>query len=384
MRSTSLKIVIHQAIAVRSANGQNTATPTDNAMYRTTDTEMQQLLGIIDKLGRSTDSRPLRQSIADDLLKLTQADMLASFAWNEPLQQFEDVAFVNMSPANVDHYQAHFQYCDPITSLLQARHSATLVNEIMPQADLEKTEFYNDFLKVDGLKWGINLYAYDGSLNIGDLRIWRGAARPPFGPRELALLDLLKPHFTNALVNARSLSELRSRVSGWHDMWEHHPNACFVLNEAMGLIHANALAREICRQLHAHDQQALRQQIGRYANGAARAENWGAWRFSVLRGDDPACKYVMVQLNPKAKLVIDRPWILRRFALTPKEADVCLWIMRGLSDQAIATQAALSIWTVRSHIKNIFAKTGVTARSELTHLITSAIAEIHIERAIEY
>lgn len=61
-------------------------------MYRANDRELRQLLSIIEKLGRSTDSRPLRQSIAEDLLQLIQADMLASFVWNDHLHQFEDVA----------------------------------------------------------------------------------------------------------------------------------------------------------------------------------------------------------------------------------------------------------------------------------------------------
>ncbi len=375
--------------------------------YRATATDMQQLLGIVDKLGRSSDSRPLRQSVADDLLALTHADMLASFAWNEPLQQFEDVAFVNMQPSNLARYQQHFQYCDPITSQLQLRRSATLVNSVMAQADLEKTEFYNDFLKVDGLKWGINLYAYDGDLNVGDLRIWRGASRPAFGDREVALLDLLKPHFTNALVNARSLTALRSKVSGWHDLWEHHPNACFVwqgghpANPGFGNlpIHLNEAARGVEAGLSPHGQIGLRQKMrgmmqtmqSAPITGLAACRdttpNWSdgktEFRLSVLRPDDPASTLCMVQINPRPKLVIDRHWILLRFALTPKEADMCLWIMRGLSDQAIASTTKLSIWTVRAHVKSIFSKMQVSARSELTHQITSAIAEIHVDEGRE-
>ena len=352
-------------------------------MYRASDREIRQLLSIIEKLGRSTDSRPLRQSIADDLLQLMQADMLASFVWNDHLHQFEDVAFVNMSASNLDHYQAHFQYCDPITSLLQARRTATLVNEIMAQPELEKTEFYNDFLRVDGLKWGINLYAYDGSLNIGDLRIWRGTARPPFGEREVALLDMLKPHFTNSLVNARSLAELRGKVSGWHDMWEHHPNACFIFGGDLLQSHQNEAARALYQRLLPWEQQSLLNQIMRHVKGAPGAETWEGYRLSVAKGSlagqrgEPSC---MVQLNPRSRLVIDRQWILQRFKITAKESDICLWIMRGLSDQQIAEQALLSIWTVRSHIKSIFAKLNVTCRSELTHLITSTIAEIQVGR----
>lgn len=355
-------------------------------MYRANDREIRQLLGIIEKLGRSTDSRPLRQSIADDLLQLLQADMLASFVWNDRLHQFEDVAFVNMSASNLDHYQAHFQYCDPITSLLQARRSATLVNEIMAQTELEKTEFYNDFLRVDGLKWGINLYAYDGSLNIGDLRIWRGTARPPFGEREVALLDMLSPHFTNSLVNARSLADLRGKVSGWHDMWEHHPNACFILGSDLLQTHQNEAARALYQALLPWERLSLLAQITRHVKGAPGDETWEGYRLSVAKGTQPlqpgqpGQPCCMVQLNPKSRLVIDRQWILQRFKITSKESDICLWIMRGLSDQQIAEHALLSIWTVRTHIKSIFSKLGITCRSELTHLITSTIAEIQVGR----
>lgn len=349
-------------------------------MYRPSDREMKQLLGIIEKLGRGVDSRPLRQSIADDLLQLVQADMLASFVWNEQLQQFEDVAFVNMTPANLERYQAYFQYCDPITSQLQLRRSATLVNEIMAQPELEKTEFYNDFLRVDGLKWGINLYAYDGSLNVGDLRIWRGASRPAFGEREVGLLDLLKPHFTNSLINARSMADLRGKVSGWHDLWEHHPNACFVFDGERRQAHQNEAARKLFRALDAAGQDALLAQLLRHAHGAAGSEIWNGHRLSVATGGKMPDLYRMVQLSPLPRLVIDRQWILQRFALTAKEADVCLWIMRGLGDQAIAEQAHLSIWTVRTHIKSIFAKLDVACRSELTHVVTSSIAEIHVGR----
>lgn len=355
-------------------------------MYRANDRELRQLLSIIEKLGRSTDSRPLRQSIADDLLQLLQADMLASFVWNDHLHQFEDVAFVNMSASNLDHYQAHFQYCDPITSLLQARRTATLVNEIMAQPELEKTEFYNDFLRVDGLKWGINLYAYEGSLNIGDLRIWRGTARPPFGEREVALLDMLSPHFTNSLVNARSLADLRGKVSGWHDMWEHHPNACFILGGDLLQTHQNEAARALYQTLLPWEQQSLLNQITRQVKGVPGAEIWEGYRLSVAKGTQPlqpgqpGQPCCMVQINPRSRLVIDRQWILQRFKITAKESDICLWIMRGLSDQQIAEHALLSIWTVRTHIKSIYSKLGITCRSELTHLITSTIAEIQVGR----
>ncbi len=347
-------------------------------MYKATSQDMKQLLSITARLSACLDSRSMRQAIADELLELLHGDMLASFTWNDQLQQFEDEAFVNMTVANLDKYQQHFQYCDPITLLLQQRRSATLVNEVMPQFELERTEFYQDFLRVDGLKWGINLYAYDGSLNIGDLRIWRGSSKQPFGDRELALLNMLKPHFTNSLINARSFSELRTKVSGWHDLWEHHPNACFVFDSSKRLSHQNEMARILFRGLSWQEGTSLLRHLQFYLNDASVDEVWGDYRLSFVKGGHAFASCFMVQLNPKSKLVIDRQWILSRFRLTAREADTCLWIMRGLSDQMIAEQACMSIWTVRTHIKSIFTKLEINGRSELTHLITSTIAEIHV------
>ena len=68
---------------------------------------------------------------------------------------------------------------------------------------LVKTEFYNDFLKQDGLCYGINYFAYDRGSNIGDVRIWRGDSKEDFSEREAMIVDAIGPSFVNALVRAQ-------------------------------------------------------------------------------------------------------------------------------------------------------------------------------------
>ena len=72
----------------------------------------------------------------------------------------------------------------------------------MPQHELMRTEFFNDFLARDGLYWGVNAYSYVGSRNIGDIRIWRSRQRENFDGHTLELLRLIEPAFTAALVRA--------------------------------------------------------------------------------------------------------------------------------------------------------------------------------------
>jgi DNA-binding CsgD family transcriptional regulator len=113
-----------------------------------------------------------------------------------------------MDGANLARYDAWFQYNDPITFQLQARRHATAVSEVMPHAELARTEFFNDFLARDGLHWGINLHAFDGLRALGDLRIWRGRTRREFDPHDKALLDLIEPAFIAALRRARPADAL--------------------------------------------------------------------------------------------------------------------------------------------------------------------------------
>lgn len=145
----------------------------------------------------------VRERIGLGLLDLLGADYYASYVWDAEHGVFGSRVALNMSDTNLSNYEAYYQYHDPITSKMQRHRDATLVEQEMAQSELVKTEFFNDFLHRDGLYWGVNLYAWDGDRNIGDMRIWRSRKRERFGADSLALLELIKPAFVAALKRAR-------------------------------------------------------------------------------------------------------------------------------------------------------------------------------------
>lgn len=51
--------------------------------------------------------------------------------------------------------------------------------------------------------------------------------------------------------------------------------------------------------------------------------------------------------------------------LSPREYEICIAMMEGKSDKSIAANLSISYWTVRSHVQQIFAKTGAINRREL-------------------
>jgi len=161
--------------------------------------ETRALRQVFALLAEGLDARELRAQIGPPLLDLLHADQFASFVWDAPARRFADGVWLHMDDANLARYDAWYQFRDPITLELQSRRHATLVSEVLPHRALRQTEFFNDFLALDGLHWGINLHAFDGPQALGDLRIWRSRHRQEFDARDKALLDLIEPAFVAAL-----------------------------------------------------------------------------------------------------------------------------------------------------------------------------------------
>ncbi|MBU0516846.1 MAG: helix-turn-helix transcriptional regulator [Proteobacteria bacterium] len=340
--------------------------------------EVSLLCRVLERLSSSLEEERVRQSACEDLMALLQADYAASFVWNESAEVFQRAVYLNMSPDNLARYEAHYQFHDPITPALQRRRHATLVVEVMPQEELERTEFFNDFLQRDGLHHGINVYAYDGDLNIGDLRIWRAAHRPDFTVRDKDLLEAVRPHFTNALRNARVWAEAQDTARQWADLWESAPGACFVYDSHEKLVHQNRAARRLESDLADPERTTLMTRVGRLLRGDLSQTRWGPYFLSVLRDDEPGTgrPLIVVQAYQRPAARLDAAYLRQEHGLSPREAEVCLLAAKGLTDGEIARVLGVSFHTVRTYLNNSFLKLDVTNRTELVHAVLSGLVEV--------
>jgi DNA-binding CsgD family transcriptional regulator len=155
-------------------------------------------------LAEAHEEAAVRERVGRLMLDLLDAQYYASYVWNDDGRRFEHRVCLNMDPGNLERYEAYYQFHDPITLQLQRHRSAVRVVEVMPQQDLVRTEFFNDFLARDGLHWGVNVFAWSGLRNIGDMRIWRDRRRDNFTAQDVQLLDLVRPAFTAALQRCRA------------------------------------------------------------------------------------------------------------------------------------------------------------------------------------
>ncbi len=74
-----------------------------------------------------------------------------------------------------------------------------------------------------------------------------------------------------------------------------------------------------------------------------------------------------IDLGGKSYLITARPrpasWGVA--CLSPREREIVRLVARGLPNKAIAQVLDISLWTVATHIRRVFAKLGVASRAEM-------------------
>jgi DNA-binding CsgD family transcriptional regulator len=244
-----------------------------------------------------------------------------------------------------------------------------MVSEVMPQKELERTEFFNDFLMKDRHHHGINVYAYEGDINIGDLRIWRTKARPPFGDHEAALLDTILPYFQNALRNARIVTMAKGMENLWKQLLENVNIAMLLFDEKGCLVYQNNEARQVEKELSPTEYSSFCDYIRSGIREDRLRTKWGPFSLSFLKTISPQDSRpftAIFAMRPGSEKV-DANSLRHKHHLTSRETEICILVCKGLSSSEIGRILGISFTTVRTHLKHLFAKLDVTSRSELIY-----------------
>jgi DNA-binding CsgD family transcriptional regulator len=236
----------------------------------------------------------------------------------------------------------------------------------MRRDELHRTAYFNEFLKPFRTVEGVDLYVYRGHRNVGDVRVWRAAGRKPLGEREITLLNLLRPSLLNPMITPCTATA--SSFDGLMQSLQQHRWPCFLL-DGDTKPEANDAARRLLRTLSPPQHEALQQGL-RTAARSSCPVRWGDFILCVLRLDDTRTAWVqLVPMEPARPSHAVRG---ERFGLTPREAQICELLVKGMTDREIGRLLLLGYWTVRTHLQHVFAKLEVSNRVELTHRLLAA------------
>ena len=88
------------------------------------------------------------------------------------------------------------------------------------------------------------------------------------------------------------------------------------------------------------------------------------------RLDRAALQEKAAQFSPN----FESPAPLQKLGLTPREAEVLLWVAQGKSNAEIATILGMSEGTVKKHLEHIFEKLGIESRNAATLCALEALS----------
>lgn len=124
--------------------------------------------------------------------------------------QPDALVYVDVDPAFLAPYNAYYRHINPFLAGLRrlpANDAVSIDDMLIPRRELERTEYYNDFLAPHGLHNVLSLATFDDAGQSVYVGIWRSPRRPAWDKGEMRLLRHLKPHLRRAL-------KLQDRVAG--------------------------------------------------------------------------------------------------------------------------------------------------------------------------
>lgn len=239
-------------------------------------------------------------------------------------------------------------------------------------------------------------------------RICRAKAGRSFDAADRDLCRALLPHIRRAVQLHVRLHKVESERAVYAGAIDQMKVGAIILDESGRVLSANQRAREL---LEAKDGVSLRDDMlmlatrpltrelqervervmaNQQAGGAAvveamRVPRSGGREFGLVIRPVPANQWSEAEALPAVAIFLSDPLeqaeapvqvIKQLFGFTPAEASLALLMANGMSLDEAAEAMGVSRNTVRTHLRAVFAKTGVTRQPMLVSLILKSVASL--------
>lgn len=302
-------------------------------------------------------------------------------------------------------YNERLHALDPFVDLPTGQ--VVSLQEFIGTDELLSSDFYRLTMQPAGL-WDI----LGADMRVPDelearLRVSRREGQSRFSTAEKRLCAAVLPHLQRAIRIHARINRIESERTLYAGAVEQLAVATILLDETGRVLDTNARADRLLRQkqgISLHDGQLrlaqpeqtqhLQQLLARIRDNRGQGGVVEAMRVKrdaglldlglVLR-PVPASAWSEGKAVPAVAIFISDPddtaeapvpAISKLFGFTPTEATLAILLAKGLSLDEVAEHLRVSRNTVRTHLRSVFAKTGVSRQSLLIRLILQSVASL--------
>jgi len=266
--------------------------------------------------------------------------------------------------------------------------------DLMPRAAFERTPFYNEWFAPQRQNLGLFMNLVKNGRTVSGIGFYRSRAEGGFGRNEEALLQALGPHLTRAVALNLRLARIGMERSASAEMLNCLEQGVLLVDAQARVLFANRAAEVLLRE-----GSGLRMQDGCLAAAtpaksaalrrliAGDGVDAGAGLLALPRVDGlpmaaqvlslkaettwlpQAPAAIVFVTDPRAAPLPSQKEIQLLFDLTAAQTAVASELLNGAGVQAVARRLGISASTVRTHLLEIYQKTGTHRQADLVRLI---------------
>ena len=246
------------------------------------------------------------------------------------------------------------------------------ITDFTSQQKWRRTTLYNEFFHPLRCEYQMG-FAFP--VPKGQIALGFNCAARDYSEDDRQLFTLLRPHLTQAYVNALALTRITAAITGM--------NRAYVVASGDGTIeHASVSATRLLQKhfdLPAEPSRLPPQLSHWLLKPAGQGQKTGPFEIErdavrlvvtlARREPDGVCTLLLEEKSDaslKSRLV--------SAGLTLREAEVLLWVKRGKADSEIAAILGSKTKTVSKHLEHIYEKLGVENRTTAANVASELIA----------
>lgn len=281
-------------------------------------------------------------------------------------------------------------------------------DEVLSRAELRRSRYYNEFLRLVDIEQSVALCAYRDSRSIVTTTVCRSAKLPPYSDESLALMRRVAPHLVNSHAIRRRLGLLEHQLHSMEQALHALPTAMLLLDKERRVRRMNAAADALfeagwlMRGKHGLaakgcDARVWERVIGEACRGHSAEGGTRRASGKILLRDVTGQPMLVVAMHPlpaasplvsrdgeAAVLFVQsvvakgsrslRAALMELFDLTLAEAALAVALLARQDLEEAASACGIVIGTARTRLKSIFGKTGERSQVGLVRLLSVMVS----------
>lgn len=359
--------------------------------------------GLIETIYRTVSEPGAWQELLRDLVAVTGSRSARLLVMNRAATRVRTSIKLNIDDCYHRQYVEHYVNTCPWRPELRYMRPGRLYSTYMhfscPQQEFYRTEFFNDWARPQNIHHGVCGTVYRDSATSVQLLIQRTRGQGYYTDDETAFINDLIPHIQHSILIAGQLAPSRARGEAIAIAAGGEPLPFLLLDRSLRIIYLSPGAEKLVdgspwlevrnNRLLLTDELRNRRlrKLLRECLAAAETRTFPAsgGTLAVARPGAPDLRLLVRPVHPDVKMLvgppssyvavylydpairvgIDHERLREIYALSEAEARVAAAMVETPDTAEVAKHCAISLHTVRSHVKTIFAKTGTHSRADL-------------------